>query len=51
MRGERTRGRRTSVTGRGQKAEDEHEFRDGKGEQKRKRKTENFCHCTPILVK
>lgn len=38
-RGERRRGRRTSVTGRGQKAEDKYEFRDGKGEQRRKRKT------------
>lgn len=39
MRGERRRGRRTSVTGRGQKAEDEYAFRDAKEEQNGKRKT------------
>lgn len=38
--GERRRWRRTSVTGRGQKEEDEYEFRDGRGEQKSRRKTE-----------
>lgn len=47
MSGER-RERKTSVTGRGQKAE-EYEFRDGKGQQKGK--TECFWLCTPILVK
>jgi len=51
MRGERRRERRTSVTGRGQKAEDECEFRGEKAEQKRNRKTECFCHCIPTLVK
>lgn len=38
MRGERRRGRKTSVTGRGQKAEEEYEFRDEKGQQKGKGK-------------
>lgn len=50
MRGEKKRWRRTSETGRGQKEEDEYEFRDGKGEQKNRRKIEWFCHSTPVLV-
>lgn len=37
------------MTGRGQKEENEYELRDGRGEQKSRRKIEWLCHSTFVL--